>query len=244
MSIAKRALDWGTVLLCVAATVISLIAFRTRTAHSSRASTLGHASDISERASHPIDPEAFAAMESTGDRIGPTNAAVTIVVFSSYACGYCAKFDSVLSQLRARYPDHVAVVIKHYLPSVVSGLLAVDLGAVCAGDQGKFEPYHHAAFAHRSPLVGRDSWRSIGDTVGIPDTLRFVSCVRSRRYATRITRDSDDGVRAGVTGTPTSFVNGVPVVGAVPLEVLDSLIAFQLDRSSRPGRRRARPLAR
>lgn len=227
----QRTLDRATAGLCALALVLGIVAVRARLP----ASTANHRRTASSTGSSipsytTIDPQVFFRIASTGERMGPTDAAVTIVVFSSYGCGYCREFEPVLARLRARFPDHVAVVMKHYMPEADRRLLAADLAAECALDQGKFAAYHHAYFRFGSISAARDAWRAVGDSAGIPDRGRFDACVRGRAYTSRIIRDTDEGAMIGVTATPTSFVNGIPVVGAAPYESLESLVAFELDR--------------
>jgi protein-disulfide isomerase len=59
----------------------------------------------------------------------------------------------------------------------------------------------------------------------------FEKCTTSRVHRTAVQRDIEEGVRAGVTGTPTFFINGQPFSGALPLEAFTRLIDDQLARA-------------
>ncbi len=179
-----------------------------------------------------VGAERFRRAAETGDRIGPENAPITVVVFSNYLCEYCRRFEPTLTQLHHRYPDEVAIVWKHYAPLLTRRASTVDLAADCAADQGDFAPFNHALFT--DTLVARvpDRWLRIGQRIGI-DTATMAGCIRSRRHAADVMHDTEEGQALGVTGTPTSFINGVRIVGQVPFDILDSVVSSQL-RSGRP----------
>ena len=73
----------------------------------------------------------------------------------------------------------------------------------------------------------RNGWRSLGERATVPDPDAFAACVERRQHMGRITEDYERGKVLGVTVTPTMFVNGIPVVGAMALDRLDSLVALQ-----------------
>jgi protein-disulfide isomerase len=62
------------------------------------------------------------------------------------------------------------------------------------------------------------------------DTQAFGECLDSGRYADRVTEDLKAGIAAGVTGTPTIYINGRPVGGAQPFEVYAAIIEEELAR--------------
>ncbi|MGH7583809.1 MAG: DsbA family protein [Gemmatimonadales bacterium] len=177
-----------------------------------------------------LDPERFYTTSLHGERVGPPEADVVLVVFSEYACGHCIAFEPTLEHLRARFPDHVAVVYRHFLPMMERGTLRIHLAAECAADQGRFAEYNHAVFAHASLMSTRNGWLRLGDSAGIPDMARFVGCTRAETDRARIDHDNQVATSIGVIGTPTTFINGLRVVGEVPFAMLDSMVAYQLDR--------------
>ena len=52
----------------------------------------------------------------------------------------------------------------------------------------------------------------------------FISCIDNHAYAGEVLQDYEDGVRAGVSGTPTFFFNGAPIPGSIPADVLRTII--------------------
>jgi len=176
-----------------------------------------------------------ARIANTGHWLGSTDAAVVILVFNDYACGFCLQLHETLERIRLRYPDHVAVVIKPFVTgSPDSGPYKVALAAECASTQDRFGMFHDAAFQNRRVVQFAAGWRTIGLKAGIPDTTRFTDCVRSLWYVDQTERARAEGQRLGVVGTPTMFINGRKVEGAVGFDVLDSLVAEVLRRRHRP----------
>jgi predicted DsbA family dithiol-disulfide isomerase len=187
--------------------------------------------ETDDRQRRSLELEEFVEVVSTGRFIGARDGPVVLLVYNDYACGFCAQLHQTLQTLQRRYPAHLGIVIKQFTEPSPLGRYRVALGAECAADQGKFSEYHSAVFANTRMLDYTSGWRMLADSAGVPDPREFRKCVDSRRYAARIAEHHAEGKSLGVTVTPTLFINGNMVVGAPPLESLDSLIALQF-----PGR--------
>jgi protein-disulfide isomerase len=74
--------------------------------------------------------------------------------------------------------------------------------AHCAGEQGKYWEMHDRLFANQKAL---EPWKAHAEAVGL-DGPRFEECLSAGRYAAEIRNDIDEGRKAGVTGTPVSFL--------------------------------------
>jgi len=142
--------------------------------------------------------------------------------------------NEALHTLIRRYPQHLAVVYKHFVePSSLTDS-QVPLGVECAGKQGRFAEYHMASFENARKYYFSDEWRTLADEAGIPDLSEFEACVITRRHAARVVQDYEDGRQAGVVATPTFFINGQgPFRGFVPLERLDSLVTMHFHGRSK-----------
>lgn len=77
---------------------------------------------------------------------------------------------------------------------------------------------------------GAPSPLNIARQIGM-DPNKFKSCLESNKYATAVSNDLADGQKAGVTGTPTTFIDGYPIVGAEPYSVFQALIDQELIKS-------------
>ena len=154
---------------------------------------------------------------------GSADAAVVIVEFTDYACPFCRRHaDSTLTPLLRQYGDRIRYVVRNYpIPSLHPDAPAAAEAAECAADQGRFWPYHDRLF--QLPGHDRASLVSLAREVGL-DGRRFARCLDSGEKAAVVARDMRDGAAAGVTGTPTFFVNGRPVEGYVPVATFTRLI--------------------
>lgn len=166
----------------------------------------------------------FGELTLEGQWIGPRTAPAVVLVYFDYTCGFCGELQENLDLLRRRYPQHVAVVLKHFVSPTRLSHFKVPLAAECAADQGRFTEFHSSAFEHSDLLSYSMGWRMLADSAGVPDLEELESCVISSRHADIIRDQHEEGTRIGVSLTPTLWINGVQVVGSVPLPVLDSMV--------------------
>ncbi len=177
--------------------------------------------------------EALVRLVGNGQRIGSTDASTVIVFFSDYSCGFCQELHPMLTTLLARYPEHLAVVVKHFLDPSSIALRAVAQGAECAAEQDKFVAYHAAAYSARRVLRYTTGWLQLADSVGVANRDAFEECVRSRKHLGRVASHYQEGRSFGVTATPTMNINGEWIIGAPSMETLDSLIVHHFPGRSR-----------
>jgi protein-disulfide isomerase len=159
---------------------------------------------------------------------GPADAPITIVAFSDFQCPYCARGHETMEELRSLYGDRIRFVFKHFpLPGHPAGALA-SRATFAAADAGKFWEFHDAVFAFGSRYDGRDLL-AIGSRLGISQ-VALEEAMTGEQHDAIIEADLELGMRLGITGTPAYFVNGRPIVGALPLLDFRMLIAEELDR--------------
>ncbi len=99
--------------------------------------------------------------------------------------------------------------------------------AECAADQGKFWEYHDLLFDKQTgENVGtftKENLMTYAKELGL-DSAKFDPCLKNDETLPRVAADTQEGRSAGVSGTPTFFINGKPLVGAQPVEVFQSTI--------------------
>ena len=100
----------------------------------------------------------------------------------------------------------------------------------CANDQGKYWEIHDKLFQEQEK-INLDDVKKWAAEIGL-DSQKFNECLDSRKYKDEVEKDYNDGIKAGVTGTPTIFINGKKVVGALPFATFKSLIEEELTRLS------------
>jgi protein-disulfide isomerase len=161
--------------------------------------------------------------------LGPREAPVTIVEFSDFQCPHCRAAQETLKALLRKYGGKVRLVHRDFpVPQLHPGATAAAEAARCADEQDTFWPYQDLLYANPTKQAETDLVR-YAEELGL-DSGRFQECVRQRRHAPAVARGMTEGRNAGVVGTPTFFVNGIPLVGARPLSEFAELIERELSR--------------
>jgi protein-disulfide isomerase len=136
-----------------------------------------------------------------------THAPMKITVFSDFQCPYCSKVAPILEAVRARLGWKVALTFKHFPLSFHELAMPASKATICAQRQGKFWSYHDAIFESQeswTPSVFTDTAAALG-----LDMNSFKACLKDDVALTKIIeRDMQEGEDAGVTGTPSIYVNG------------------------------------
>jgi protein-disulfide isomerase len=163
---------------------------------------------------------------------GKADAAVTLVEFSDFQCPFCARFVPTLKQIEAAYGDRVKIVYRQYpIVSLHPNAFKAAEASLCAHEQGKFWQIHDMMFQEQAQLSIREL-KVMANRLGL-DQTKFDSCLDSGRYAEQIQNDLAEGSRAGMTGTPALFVNGIEIPGgAVPYENVARVLDRELARTN------------
>jgi len=157
--------------------------------------------------------------------LGPENAPVTIAVFDDYECPYCAKMEAVFSQLLAKHPEVLKLVIKQYPLRNHPNARQAALAVMAAHKQGKFWEFHSQLFANYKEL-SIQKMDEIAESFDL-DMKQFRKDILSHDVLTLIVRDVREGQKIGVSGTPTIFLNGKRVKNPT-FKNLDQLIEREL----------------
>jgi len=158
---------------------------------------------------------------------GSARAPVMIVEFSDFQCPFCRKVQPTLRNLLTKYDGRVSLAYRDFPLRGMHG--QAELGAEssrCAGEQGKFWEYHDLLFANPDKL-NRTGLLELARSLTL-DQRKFESCLSSGKHRPEIEKDLQDGIRAGVMGTPGIFINGVLLSGAQPESVFEKAIESAL----------------
>jgi protein-disulfide isomerase len=150
---------------------------------------------------------------------GPADAAVTLLEYGDYECPYCGAAYPIVKEVQARLADRLRFVFRNF-PIVTShpqAELAAE-AAEAAAAQDQFWPMHDLLYENQRRLGDRDL-RSYAEQVGL-DLERFDAEMAEHVHAARVRDDFMSGVRSGVNGTPTFYVDGVRHDGSYDLETL------------------------
>ncbi len=146
--------------------------------------------------------------------IGGKDAPVTIVEFGDFQCPFCRAVIYSIKLLRAKYGDKIRVVYMDFPLGMHPHAMDAARAARCADRQGKFWQFHDAMFADQLKLAPADL-KATARKLGLNST-QFDGCFDSGKLDADIHRDISQGRSLGVTGTPTFFVDGRKLVGALP----------------------------
>lgn len=171
---------------------------------------------------------------------GRADAPVTIVEFSDFECGHCKLAYQGLKQTLPLYGDDVQVRFHHYpldgaCNSAIKGgghryACLAAMAAECAAAQGRFWEYHDTLFDHQ-PNFTRDDLLRYADDLGL-DRAAFTACLDSDAPRAAVRQDVAAGNRLGVESTPTLFLNGRTVRGALRGETLGYAIVLERERAA------------
>ena len=112
----------------------------------------------------------------------------------------------LFEQVLDKYPDSVKVVFKHYPLSFHNQALPAALASMAAAEQGKFWEYHDELFINQKSLA-KEKYLEIAENLGL-DLKKFSLDMMRPSLRQKIEQDVAEAQKAGVTGTPTIFVNG------------------------------------
>ena len=196
----------------------------------------------------PFDPRQTIALFESGlqqeipiskadAQLGPADAPVHMVVFNDFQCPGCRQLAETIPGLARKFGDTLHIVFKHFpLDSTCNSVVKMELhkraceaarAAEAAREQGKFWSFHEALFKPRSE--SKMTLRPLVEHLGL-NLDRFEAYRRGDTALGKVQADIDLGIRLGVDGTPSVFVNGRRVYDTRG-RALQFLIAHEIEHS-------------
>jgi protein-disulfide isomerase len=183
------------------------------------------------------EPQTLVRPIDDGDhQLGPRSAPAALVEYGDYECPFCAQAAGPVRDLLARFDDDLLYVFRHFpLVSQHPHAFHAAVAAEAAGVQGRFWAMHDRLLAKQRGLAAVDlvaHARAIG-----LDVPSFESALADPELADHVRRDAAGGLRSGVLGTPTFFVNGRRLEGGLREAELDAAIrsALRSGATEEPG---------
>lgn len=158
--------------------------------------------------------------------VGPADAPVTIVQFAEFQCPYCGKARESVDKVLANYDGKVKFVFRDYPLDFHQNAIPAAVAANCAGKQDKYWPVHDAFMKNQAALAEGDLLRVAREAK--LDMEAWETCRKDPTVEAEIRADFEDGAKAGVTGTPAFFINGVFINGAQPYEKFKAIVDAEL----------------
>ena len=161
---------------------------------------------------------------------GSANAPITIVKFEDFHCPFCKRVQPTFNELLAKYDGKVKLVHRDFpLDQLHAQARGAHEASRCAEEQGKFWAYHDILYTN-APKAAPDQLKAYASEIGL-DTASFEQCLKAGKYKATVQQDVEEGMRAGVTGTPAFFINGRMLSGAQPIEKFVQIIEDELSRA-------------
>lgn len=161
--------------------------------------------------------------------LGKKDAKVKIVAFSDFQCPYCSRGATTMHDIVKKYGNKVQVAFKHYpLPFHQQADEASEM-SMCVnkiGGADKFWKFHDIAFKNQNTL-DNDSLVKYAKEAGV-DEKKAKECLDGGEFKSFVQKDMEYGNKIGVRSTPTFFVNGQMVAGALPIEQFSEMIDEEL----------------
>jgi protein-disulfide isomerase len=169
---------------------------------------------------------------------GPEDASVTLVEYGDYECPYCGAAHPVVQEVQRILGPSLRFVFRNFpLKEIHPHAQRAAEAAEAAGAQGKFWEMHDLLFENQDALEDADLLRYAASLS--LDAERFTMELSTGVHTSRVRRDFRSGVRSGVNGTPTFFINGARHEASSDLPTL--LAALQAAAAPAVGVRRGRP---
>lgn len=162
----------------------------------------------------------------TASTFGPPSAPVTIVVFSDFACPFCAESHAGLKEIRKKYPKDVRIIHRDF--PLHDNSISLALGARCAGEQKEFWNMHDFFFLNQDKLDISNLelitvMTQFASELGLNAT-QYKNCLEEQRYFSEVEQDTEDVVFLGLQGTPAWYINNTPFMGKLTAKELNTIV--------------------
>lgn len=155
-------------------------------------------------------PKLAVPVDAERDHIeGPVDATLTLVEYGDYQCPYCGAAYPEVKKVQRELGKKLRFVFRNFpLTNIHEHAMNAAETAEAASSQGKFWPMHDFLYEHQATLgdpgIALDFARKLG-----LNTQKFEQDIGKHMYQKRIKDDFMGGVKSGVNGTPTFYVNGI-----------------------------------
>jgi protein-disulfide isomerase len=155
--------------------------------------------------------------------LGPETALATLLEYGDYECPFCRAAQPSVKQVLQALGDELRFAYRHFpLTQIHPHAALAAEAAEAAGAQGRFWEMHDLLFTNQDRLSIKDLL-VYAQLVGL-DLERFALDLEQHTYRPKVREDFMSGVRSGVNGTPTFFINGIRHNGGfTPDELIEAI---------------------
>lgn len=155
---------------------------------------------------------------------------VTMVMWSDFQCPFCSRVEPTIKQILDTYKDDVKVVWKNQPLSFHPHAMPAAKAAMAAHKQGKFWQMHDLMFQNQQQL-GDAQYETWAKQIGL-DIAKWKKDMGSPEIEAAVKKDAAYGAQVGADGTPTFFVNGKLISGALPFDSFKAVIDEQIAKAN------------
>ena len=171
-----------------------------------------------------IPPQLILPVSERDHISGPASAPVTMVEYGDYQCPYCGQANPIVDEIQRELGDDLRFVFRNFpLTEVHPHAEHAAEIAEAAGAHHKFWEMHDMLYAHQQALDDQHLAEYLS-VIGVP-TSEVKRALAQHAYQERVREDFMSGVRSGVNGTPTFFINGLRHDGSYERHELLAAIA-------------------
>jgi protein-disulfide isomerase len=150
---------------------------------------------------------------------GPADAPLELVMYGDFQCPFCNAAQPILRRVRDRLDGRLRFAFRHFpLTEIHPDAQRAAEASEAAAAQGAFWPMHDALYAARG-VLGLNAVLAAAGSIGL-DVARVRAELARGVHTARVEQDVQSGRAAGVSGTPTFFVNGTRHFGGYDAQTL------------------------
>jgi protein-disulfide isomerase len=145
--------------------------------------------------------------------LGPVNARLELVEYGDYQCQHCGAAHPIVKQIQKNFGKDLKFIFRHFpLSNVHEYAIPAAIAAEAAARQNKFWQMHDMIFENQS-LLSDYAFTEFALAIGLNITM-FKMDLLDETLAEKIETNFESGVRSGVNGTPSFFINGLKYNGS------------------------------
>lgn len=164
---------------------------------------------------------------------GPETAAVTVIEYGDFQCPACAHYFPMVTRLKDEYKDRVRFVYRHFpLTTIHPNAQLASQATFAAGKQGKFWEMHDLLFQNQA------AWSESSDALSVINQYaaqlglnqeQFALDLNGKEAIEFISAQANGGAQAGISGTPTFFINGKQITNPATYEEFSKVVEQELN---------------
>ena len=168
-------------------------------------------------------PKLSRPVDSSDHILGPEDAPVTLVEYGDFQCEHCGAAFPILQRMIQKMGTQLRFVFRHFPLTETHEYAGIAAEAAeLAAAQGKFWQMHNEIYTHQDQLDVEHLFE-FAQSIGL-DLDQFHKDLQQHTYEEKVHAQFMDGVRSGVNGTPTLFINGQRYNGMVELRELSQAL--------------------